>query len=120
VVFQKPVIVYNYPKEIKAFYMRLNDDKKTVAAMDVLVPQVSLISLTSSIKENALLMIFFFTFEYIAACLHFVNSLDWGSVHQCAFNALYFGLHAFLLLQKYSLHSNIIEVSDIKTELKMN
>ncbi|MED6168130.1 Asparagine--tRNA ligase, cytoplasmic 1 [Stylosanthes scabra] len=38
--FQKPVIVYNYPKEIKAFYMRLNDDSKTVAAMDVLVPKV--------------------------------------------------------------------------------
>ncbi|XP_052166283.1 asparagine--tRNA ligase, cytoplasmic 3-like [Oryza glaberrima] len=40
VIFKKPVIVYNYPKEIKAFYMRLNDDKKTVAAMDVLVPKV--------------------------------------------------------------------------------
>ncbi|XP_061352640.1 asparagine--tRNA ligase, cytoplasmic 1-like [Gastrolobium bilobum] len=40
VKFQKPVIVYNYPKEIKAFYMRLNDDSKTVAAMDVLVPKV--------------------------------------------------------------------------------
>lgn len=38
--FQKPVIVYNYPKEIKAFYMRLNDDQRTVAAMDVLVPRV--------------------------------------------------------------------------------
>lgn len=41
VKFQKPVIVYNYPKGIKAFYMRLNDDSKTVAAMDVLVPKVS-------------------------------------------------------------------------------
>ncbi|KAK1277832.1 Asparagine--tRNA ligase, cytoplasmic 1 [Acorus gramineus] len=40
VVFKKPVIVYNYPKGIKAFYMRLNDDDKTVAAMDVLVPKV--------------------------------------------------------------------------------
>ena len=39
-VFNKPVIVYNYPKEMKAFYMRLNDDDKTVAAMDVLVPGV--------------------------------------------------------------------------------
>ncbi|MGD9639049.1 MAG: asparagine--tRNA ligase [Alphaproteobacteria bacterium] len=35
--FKKPVIVYNYPKEIKSFYMRLNDDNRTVAAMDVLV-----------------------------------------------------------------------------------
>ncbi len=38
--FKAPVIVYNYPKEIKAFYMRLNDDEKTVRAMDVLVPGV--------------------------------------------------------------------------------
>ena len=38
--FQKPVIVYNYPKDIKAFYMRLNDDGRTVAAMDLLVPRV--------------------------------------------------------------------------------
>jgi len=38
--FKKPVIVFDYPKEIKAFYMRLNDDEKTVAAMDVLVPKI--------------------------------------------------------------------------------
>jgi asparaginyl-tRNA synthetase len=38
--FQKPVIVYDYPKDIKAFYMRLNDDQRTVAAMDLLVPRV--------------------------------------------------------------------------------
>ena len=37
---QGPMVVINYPKEIKAFYMRLNDDAKTVAAMDVLVPGV--------------------------------------------------------------------------------
>jgi asparaginyl-tRNA synthetase len=39
-IFKKPVIVTDYPKEIKAFYMRLNDDGKTVRAMDVLVPRV--------------------------------------------------------------------------------
>lgn len=38
--FKKPVIVYDYPREIKAFYMRLNEDGKTVRAMDVLVPKV--------------------------------------------------------------------------------
>lgn len=38
--FKKPVIVFNYPKEIKPFYMRINDDLKTVAAMDVLVPGI--------------------------------------------------------------------------------
>lgn len=37
-VFKKPLIVTDYPKEIKAFYMKLNDDGKTVRAMDVLVP----------------------------------------------------------------------------------
>lgn len=39
-IFKKPVFVTDYPKEIKAFYMRLNDDGKTVAAMDCLVPGV--------------------------------------------------------------------------------
>jgi asparaginyl-tRNA synthetase len=39
-VFKCPVTVYNYPKEIKPFYMRLNDDGKTVTAMDVLVPGI--------------------------------------------------------------------------------
>ena len=39
-VFQKPVFVTDYPKEIKAFYMRLNDDGKTVAAADCLVPGI--------------------------------------------------------------------------------
>lgn len=38
--FKKPVIIYNYPKTIKAFYMRLNEDDKTVAAMDVLFPGI--------------------------------------------------------------------------------
>ncbi|GFS43276.1 class II aminoacyl-tRNA and biotin synthetases superfamily protein [Actinidia rufa] len=40
VKFKSPVIVYNYPKGIKAFYMKVNADNKTVAAMDVLVPKV--------------------------------------------------------------------------------
>ncbi|SBS82367.1 asparagine--tRNA ligase, putative [Plasmodium malariae] len=39
-IFKKPVIVFNYPKDLKAFYMKLNDDQKTVAAMDVLVPKI--------------------------------------------------------------------------------
>lgn len=39
-IFKKPVFVTDYPKEIKAFYMRLNDDGKTVAAADMLVPGV--------------------------------------------------------------------------------
>jgi asparaginyl-tRNA synthetase len=39
-VFKKPVIVTDYPKDIKAFYMRVNEDNRTVRAMDVLVPRV--------------------------------------------------------------------------------
>lgn len=39
-VFKKPVILTDYPVEIKAFYMRLNDDNKTVAAMDILAPKI--------------------------------------------------------------------------------
>ena len=38
--FRRPVILYDYPKQIKAFYMRLNEDGRTVRAMDVLVPKV--------------------------------------------------------------------------------
>ncbi|MFO1501652.1 MAG: asparagine--tRNA ligase [Verrucomicrobiota bacterium] len=38
--FKSPVTVYNYPREIKPFYMRLNDDGKTVTAMDILVPGI--------------------------------------------------------------------------------
>jgi asparaginyl-tRNA synthetase len=38
--FKKPVIIYDYPKNIKPFYMRLNEDQKTVGAMDVLLPEI--------------------------------------------------------------------------------
>jgi len=39
-IFNRPVFVTDYPKDIKAFYMRMNDDNRTVAAMDLLVPGV--------------------------------------------------------------------------------
>lgn len=39
-VFKGPIILYNYPKDIKAFYMKMNEDGKTVQAMDVLVPRI--------------------------------------------------------------------------------
>ena len=38
--FKKPLIIYDYPKTIKPFYMRLNDDDETVAAMDIIVPRI--------------------------------------------------------------------------------
>lgn len=39
-IYKRPLFVTDYPKEIKAFYMKLNDDNKTVAAMDCLVPGI--------------------------------------------------------------------------------
>ena len=50
--FKCPTIVYNYPKDIKAFYMKLNEDGKTVAAMDVLVPGVGELIGGSQREEN--------------------------------------------------------------------
>jgi len=51
-VFKKPVFVTDYPKEIKAFYMKLNDDNKTVAAMDLLVPGIGEIIGGSQREDN--------------------------------------------------------------------
>ncbi|CDU16279.1 asparagine-tRNA ligase [Plasmodium yoelii 17X] len=51
-IFKKPVIVYNYPKDLKAFYMKLNDDNKTVAAMDVLVPKIGEVIGGSQREDN--------------------------------------------------------------------
>jgi asparaginyl-tRNA synthetase len=50
--FEKPVILTDYPKEIKAFYMKLNEDNKTVRAMDVLFPQIGEIIGGSQREEN--------------------------------------------------------------------
>lgn len=52
-VFKKPLFVTDYPKEIKAFYMRLNDDFRTVAAMDLLVPGIGEIIGGSQREERA-------------------------------------------------------------------
>ncbi|CDO62345.1 asparagine--tRNA ligase, putative [Plasmodium reichenowi] len=51
-IFKKPVIVYNYPKDLKAFYMKLNEDNKTVAAMDVLVPKIGEVIGGSQREDN--------------------------------------------------------------------
>lgn len=50
--FKKPVILINYPKEIKAFYMKQNEDGKTVRAMDVLFPKIGEIIGGSQREEN--------------------------------------------------------------------
>jgi asparaginyl-tRNA synthetase len=51
-IFNGPIILYNYPKDIKAFYMKLNSDNKTVQAMDVLVPRIGEIIGGSAREEN--------------------------------------------------------------------
>lgn len=51
-IFKKPVFVTDYPKEIKAFYMKLNEDQKTVAAMDCLVPGIGEIIGGSQREDN--------------------------------------------------------------------
>ena len=50
--FKKPVILTGYPKEIKAFYMKMNEDDKTVRAMDVLFPKIGEIIGGSQREEN--------------------------------------------------------------------
>ena len=59
-IFGKPVFVTDYPKEIKAFYMRQNDDGKTVAACDMLVPGVGEMIGGSQREERA---------DYLAAAI---------------------------------------------------
>ena len=51
-VFKKPVFLYNYPKDIKAFYMKQNTDEKTVAAVDLLVPGIGELCGGSQREEN--------------------------------------------------------------------
>ncbi|KAJ7008897.1 hypothetical protein NC653_007530 [Populus alba x Populus x berolinensis] len=51
-VYRKPVIIYNYPKELKPFYVRLNDDGKTAAAFDMVVPKVGTIITGSQSEER--------------------------------------------------------------------
>ena len=54
--FKRPVFVTDYPKEIKAFYMKLNEDGRTVAAMDCLVPAIGEIIGGSQREDNAQLL----------------------------------------------------------------
>lgn len=71
-LFGKPVIVYNYPKEIKSFYMRLNEDGKTVAAMDILAPCIGEI-IGGSQREERLEILD----QRIAACGLDKNNYSW-------------------------------------------
>ena len=85
--FKKPVVVTNYPKDIKAFYMRLDDDERTVAAMDVLVPGWA----SSSVEPNAKIAWRFLTSRMQAAGLnpddydHYLDLRRFGSVPHAGF-----------------------------------
>ena len=95
--FKKPVVVKNYPENIKSFYMRLNDDGKTVAAMDILVPGIGEI-IGGSQREERL--------DYIISAMKRrkmnIEALDWyldtrryGSVPHAGFGL---GLERFVQL----------------------
>ncbi|OXB70487.1 UNVERIFIED_CONTAM: hypothetical protein H355_015675 [Colinus virginianus] len=55
-IYKKPCIVYDYPKDIKAFYMKLNKDGKTVRAMDLLVPKIGELIGGSQREDNLQLL----------------------------------------------------------------
>jgi len=86
-IFGKPVFVIDYPKEIKSFYMRLNDDGKTVAAMDLLVPGVGEIIGGSQREERLDLLTA--RMEELGMKLEdyewYVNLRRWGSVKHAGF-----------------------------------
>lgn len=95
--FKQPVIVYDYPKEIKAFYMRVNDDAKTVAAMDVLVPSTGEIIGGSQREER---------YDYLIKRMEecgiskddywwYLDTRKYGSVPHSGFG---FGFERFLML----------------------
>ena len=74
--FQKPVIVYNYPKDIKAFYMKVNDDCKTVAAMDVLVPKVHclILPVCCLVSMHLILVLIFAASLHVNKLIYVLNS----------------------------------------------
>jgi len=85
--FQKPVIVYDYPKSIKPFYMRVNDDKATVAAMDILVPGIGEIIGGSQREEryDVLLKRMKETDIHIQDYTWYLESRQYGSVPHSGF-----------------------------------
>lgn len=85
--FKKPVILTNYPKEIKAFYMRINDDDKTVRAMDVLFPGIGEIIGGSQREERLDLLLSRMEEMHIPAdeMSWFLDTRRYGSVPHAGF-----------------------------------
>jgi len=82
-----PVFLVNYPKDIKAFYMRLNDDGRTVAAMDLLVPKVGEIIGGSQREERHDLLVGRMTAAGIdpQSLWWYLDTRRWGSTHHAGF-----------------------------------
>jgi len=95
--FKKPVIVYNYPKAIKPFYMRLNDDQTTVAAMDILVPGIGEIIGGSQREERSDILLEQMKEKGIQPDDYswYLESRAYGSVPHSGFGL---GLERFLML----------------------
>lgn len=85
--FKKPTTVFNYPKEIKPFYMRLNDDDKTVTAMDVLVPGIGEIIGGSQREERLDVLLANFEKHHLdpAAYAWYADLRKYGSVPHAGF-----------------------------------
>ncbi|TYT74148.1 asparagine--tRNA ligase [Desulfobotulus mexicanus] len=86
-IFSKPVILYNYPKNIKPFYMRLNDDKKTVAAMDLLVPRIGELMGGSQREEREDILAMRMDAQNLSRESYhwYLESRRWGSVPHAGF-----------------------------------
>jgi asparaginyl-tRNA synthetase len=95
--FKKPVIVFNYPKTIKPFYMRLNNDHTTVAAMDILVPNIGEIIGGSQREERYDILLRQLKEKDIPAEKYswYLDSRTYGSVPHSGFGL---GFERFLML----------------------
>ncbi len=96
-VFRQPVIVYDYPRQIKPFYMRLNDDEKTVAAMDVIVPRIGEIIGGSQREERADILEMRMAETNLEASQYwwYMDSRRYGSVPHSGFGM---GFERFIML----------------------
>jgi len=105
--FRKPVAVIDFPRDLKPFYMRVNDDGKTVAAMDVLVPRVGEIIGGSQREERREMLLEQMRRKGISpeAYAWYVELREFGSAPHCGF-----GLGLERLVQFVTGLGNIREV----------
>lgn len=96
-IFRRPVIVRDYPKGIKAFYMRLNEDEQTVAAMDLLVPRIGELVGGSQREEREEILLARMQEHGLAEENYgwYLDSRRWGSVPHAGFGM---GFERFLML----------------------